>query len=87
MTVTSQFLRLDIHSIYNKTGSLENRWMKLKLMESDLTLAVTSVKEEEQHRAELGEIYTSIMSCRIEEKICLGNSILQQKILNLVVQW
>ena len=53
--------------------------MKLKLMESDLTLAVTSVEEEEQHRAELDEIYTSIMSCRIEEKICLGNSILQQK--------
>ena len=51
MTVTSQFLRLDIHSIYNKTGvvgrSLEDHWMEIKLMESDLTLAVTSVEEEE----------------------------------------
>ena len=66
MTVTSQFLRLDIHSIYNKTGSLENRWMKLKLMESDLTLAVTSVEEEEQHQILLAELaeksYTYSMS-------------------------
>ena len=35
--------------------------MKLKLMESDLTLAVTSVEEEEQHQILLAELAEKIL--------------------------